>query len=71
MNLSLTSILVSKPTFIVEKYMALFKNHITHPKGGGQLQMQGLAQGQGGSRGGKYRRPGHKILNIFVISLIQ
>ena len=34
MNLSLTSLIVSKLTFIVEKYMGLFKNHITHSKGG-------------------------------------
>ena len=34
MNLSLTSLIVSEPTFIVEKNMGLFKNQITHSKGG-------------------------------------
>ena len=63
MNLSLTTLIVSERTFIVEKAisnMGLFKNHITVPKG--QPYVQGLTQGWGKSPG-----PVHKILNIFYL----
>ena len=46
MNLFLSSLIVSKLTFIVEKYMALLKNHITHPKGA--AAGAGLYSGAGG-----------------------
>ena len=60
MNLSLTRLLVSEPTFIVEKYLGLFKNHIIHSKGGAAAGAgPDLGVGWGLVGGGKY--PGQGI----------